>query len=85
VPSLLGKLNFADIQPRKGTGGFDALKKRANMRSRYYFLQRGAVALTAPALAFGLLTAATRHSVSALMLTLGWCALVWLTYALLRR
>jgi len=55
------------------------------MRSRSYFLQRGAVALTAPALAFGLLTAATRQSLSALMLTVGWCALVWLTYALLRR
>jgi len=55
------------------------------MRSRYYFLQRGAVALTAPALAFGLLTAATRQSLSALMLTAGWCAFVWLAYVLLRR
>ena len=43
------------------------------------------MALTAPALAFGLLTAATRQSLSALMLTVGWCALVWITYALLRR
>ena len=54
------------------------------MRSRYYFLQRGAVVLTAPALAFGLLTAAWKHSLTALVLTAAWFALVWIGYGLLR-
>ncbi len=54
------------------------------MRSRQELLQRGAVVLTAPALAFGLLTAAWKHSLTILALTAGWFALVWIGYGVLR-
>ena len=54
-----------------------------SMRSSSY-LQRGAVVLTAPVLAFGVLTAAWKHSVMVLAFTAGWCAFVWAGYGLLR-
>jgi hypothetical protein len=47
-------------------------------------LRRGAVILTAPALAFGLLTAAWKHSATILILTAGWCAFIWAAFVLLR-
>jgi hypothetical protein len=54
------------------------------MRSISDLLRRGAVILTAPALAFGVLTAAWKQSATILMLTAGWCALVWGGFVLLR-
>ncbi|HEY6820949.1 MAG TPA: hypothetical protein VI321_02925 [Burkholderiales bacterium] len=42
------------------------------------------MALTAPVLAFGLLTAAWKHSLAVLMLTAAWFALVWIGYGFLR-
>ena len=51
------------------------------MRSRRTpLVQFFAIALTAPVAAFGLLTAATKHSLPDLALTAAWCALIWIVY-----